>query len=68
MKVRRFVQMLLPWAPRSERRQAISGARRDRIAAERKAQQARQAEHRLRAAVYDNHIAQAIADHIRGNR
>lgn len=60
--------MLLPWAPRAERRQAISDARRDRIAAERKAQQARAAEDRLRAAVCDNHIAQAIASHIRGNR
>ena len=68
MKVRRFVQKLLPWAPKADRRQAITAARRDRIAAERRAEQAREAENKLRAAVCDNHIAQAIADHLRGNR
>ena len=65
---RRIMQKILPWTPRAERRQAIAQARRDRIAAERRTRQARQAEARLRAAVSDNHIARAIAEQIRGER
>jgi len=66
VKVRRILHALLPWPPREERRQAISRARRDRIAAERQADHAKDVEERLRAAVMDNHLAQAIAWHLRG--
>ena len=66
--VTRLARAMFPWPTRTERRQAIARARRDRIAAERKAEHARQAEAGLRAAVMDNHIAQAIARQIRGNR
>lgn len=62
------MQALRPWPSRADRRQAIAQARRDRIAAERKAAHARAAEARLRAAVEDNHIAQAIARQLRGHR
>jgi hypothetical protein len=60
------VRAVLPWPVRSVRRQAIADARRDRIAAERKAAAAREAQERLQRAVKDNHIAQAIAWHVRG--
>jgi len=60
------MRALLPWPPRDERRQAIAQAREDRIAAERKAAHAKAAEERLRRAVMDNHIAEAIAWHLRG--
>ena len=63
-----MVNALLPWPPRNERRQAIAAARRDRIAAERKAEHARQRAQRLRDAVAENHIAEAIARQIRGSR
>lgn len=64
----RIVGKLLPWAPRSQRRQAITQARRDRIAAERRLDTARRAEARLRRVTADNHIAAAIAQALGGHR
>ena len=63
-----WVRRMLPWPARSDRRQAIAVARRDRIAAERKAASARAKAQQLREAVAENHIAGAIAKQIRDSR
>lgn len=66
--VRKMVRAILPWPARNERRQAIATARRDRIAAERKAAAARDRAQRLRDAISENHIADVIARQIRDSR
>ena len=66
--VRRVLRAVFPWPTRPERRQAIAAARRDRIAAERKAAHAKARAQRLGAAVAQNHIAETIARQIRESR
>ena len=63
-----WVRRMLPWPARADRRQAIATARRDRIAAERRAAHARDKAAQLRASVAENHIAEAIARQIRDSR
>ena len=63
-----MISAILPWPTREQRRQSIAVARRDRIAAERKAEAAKAARRQLERRVAVNGIAEAIAQQIRKGR